>query len=153
MDDHCDPFYQFSSTTSSTIQDGSCKLVIPFRRRRVNIEKRAIGVFVPIHKWDISRRLWFPDFVYFAARLSCLGYALSSLILVDFPVDCRPLNLALTWTASFSVCITSLLFFFRIRAVFYGALLVTGQLYYLVTIGTTQDWTTSRSLRHSGIRW
>ncbi|KAI0790068.1 hypothetical protein C8Q75DRAFT_806709 [Abortiporus biennis] len=164
MDDHCDPFYQVSSTTFLCVYKANyftaytCLTqmavanlsflfddpgLISRSELSESLSRFTNGIYLGdfVNSLNEEYVMWrkyrtgFPDFVYFAARLSCLGYALSSLILVDFPVDCRPLNLALTWTASFSVCITSLLFFFRIRAVFYGSpKIIAG--FFLLWLGT-----------------
>ncbi|KAI0790053.1 hypothetical protein C8Q75DRAFT_806695 [Abortiporus biennis] len=82
----------------------------------------------------------FPDLVYFSARLACLGFVISDLVLttsVNFPVDCQQVSAAVDWFASLTVCLTSLLFFFRIKAVFHDfPIVVVG--FFLLWMGT---WT------------
>ncbi|KAJ3506387.1 hypothetical protein NLJ89_g6892 [Agrocybe chaxingu] len=87
----------------------------------------SLGVMV----WDILDNLrgdyWLlfnfpvraPTIAYFVSRLASLGYALSSTIFETAKTgNCRSFQKGLDWLYPISVPATSLLFFFRVRAVF-----------------------------------
>jgi hypothetical protein len=60
-----------------------------------------------------------PTMVYFISRLATLAYVLTSTVIATAPVgDCSQFDKAVNWLFPISVPATSLLFFFRIRAIF-----------------------------------
>ncbi|THH31273.1 hypothetical protein EUX98_g2912 [Antrodiella citrinella] len=64
-------------------------------------------------------RLSFTDVVYVCARMSSCAFILTSLIFQVAPVaNCHILAKAIGWCGAFALPLNSLLFFFRIRAVF-----------------------------------
>ncbi|KAI0790051.1 hypothetical protein C8Q75DRAFT_137795 [Abortiporus biennis] len=104
---------------------------------RINVANSFTGIMIAMWFGDFLNSLYeeyimfskhrkgFPDIVYVLARLACMGYCISDLIFVSSEnfsrLNCQAITQAFNWFAGLSICITSLLFFFRIRAVFFNS--------------------------------
>ncbi|PPR04490.1 hypothetical protein CVT24_013099 [Panaeolus cyanescens] len=85
----------------------------------------AITVWDVIHNLKADYKLAFkykfglPTIVYFISRLATMAYIITSTIFVTAPIgNCSYFDTVVNWMFPISVPATSLLFFFRIRAVF-----------------------------------
>ncbi|KAI0783209.1 hypothetical protein C8Q75DRAFT_811026 [Abortiporus biennis] len=69
----------------------------------------------------------FPDVIYVLSRIVCCGFIATTLVFItgsNISVDCEKLNQATAWLGGFLLPLNSLLFFFRVKAVFFDSPIV-----------------------------
>ncbi|KAL4252550.1 hypothetical protein ABKN59_005014 [Abortiporus biennis] len=85
-----------------------------------------------------KHRRSYPDIAYVVSRLACLGLVIADLVFTtsqNSHVDCHAVNAATTWMGALSISFSSLLFWFRIRAVFYNSPIIVG-CFFVLWMGT-----------------
>ncbi|KAF4609851.1 hypothetical protein D9613_010431 [Agrocybe pediades] len=103
------PDLAFQVTISTYILIGSCGIMVWDILNNLPSDIRLLKDY----------RITYPTIVYFISRLGALGYVLASTIFETAPTgNCRVFEKVVDWLFPVAVPFTSLLFFFRVRAIF-----------------------------------
>ncbi|KAJ6528460.1 hypothetical protein B0H19DRAFT_1194482 [Mycena capillaripes] len=90
--------------------------------------------------FKLKHRLGWPVAAYFLSRITCAAAVLGCMVFLTYPVgDCRAFHLGIALLFPIAIPLTSLLFFFRVRAVYCCARTVTivFGLMWLAVLGTS----------------
>ncbi|KAJ7202675.1 hypothetical protein B0H12DRAFT_1035933 [Mycena haematopus] len=126
-------------TPDTVVLDGAPLSLLPVEiARQVRITRYVWVGTAAVFIWDILNnlsedymllskyRLRWPVVAYFVSRITCAVYVIGFTIFLTYPVGgCGALDLALNILYPFAIPSTSLLFFFRVRAVYGAARRVT----------------------------
>ncbi|KAJ7434527.1 hypothetical protein B0H11DRAFT_1752852 [Mycena galericulata] len=127
-----------SDTDPAALSDPALSLLPPELATQLLLTRYVWAGTSAVFIWDIlsnlkgdymllfKHRLGWPVAAYFLSRIASAAAAIGCVILLTYPVgDCRAFHLAIALLFPLAIPLTSLLFFFRVRAVYGGARTVT----------------------------